>query len=471
MPAPSAEVIARALSAIEPVSVAPPVVGRAPVHTVYGGAHLFRHDTSAKLGKVALAALEDYAPDGLLLARALGLPGHETLPPERDDVVVLQEAHSRDPRSLAGKNRGAWLAFEVHARVTSKLAREPVEDLRIDFEDGYGHRSDEEEDGHADAAAREVAMGLERGTLPPFLGIRPKSLALQTRDRSVRTLIRFFSTLHDAAPGRLPPSFVVTLPKVSRPDEVAALASLLDAIESANGLPAGAIGVELMIETPAAVIAPSGHVAARSLVSAGRGRVRSVHLGAYDLTASLDVAAGHQALSHPIAHAARVLLSLSLAGTGVAVSDGATTELPIGPHRGAAKGTDAFEANRAAVFRGWRRAHRDVTNALSMGIYQGWDLHPAQLVSRHASVCAFFLVSQDAAGKRLRAFVDDAARARSHGSAFDDAATGQGLLAFFLRGLSAGAFSEHEITAHTGLSADELRARSFAEIVRARAAG
>jgi hypothetical protein len=470
MPAPSDDAIARALSALPTTTVGAAVATRTPIHTVYGGAHLFKHDTAQKLGKTALATLNDFAPDGLLLARALELPGHRDLPTERDDVLILQEAHARDARALAAKNHPAWLALEVHARVRAKLAREPVEDLRIDFEDGYGHRPAAEEDGHVDAAAREVALGLERGTLPPFLGVRPKSLCPETRERAVRTLVRFFSALNDAAPGRLPPAFVVTLPKVSRPDEVAALSSLLEAIEAANGLAPASIGIELMIETPASVIAPSGTVAVPSLVAAGRGRVRSVHVGAYDLTASLDVAAVHQRLSHPAADVTRMLLSLALAGTGVAVSDGATTELPVGLHRGAAPGTDAFESNRLAVYRGWRLAHRDIAHALSQGIYQGWDLHPAQLVSRYASVYAFFLAGEAAEGTRLQAFVDAAARARSHGSTFDDAATGQGLLAYFVRGLAAGAFLEAEVTARTGLRPDELRARSFAEIVRARAA-
>ena len=55
------------------------------------------------------------------------------------------------------------------------------------------------------------------------------------------------------------------------------------------------------------------------------------------------------------------------------------------------------------------------------------------------------------------------------GDVFDDAATGQGLLNFFLRGLNAGAITEAEALAMTGLSTDEFRGRSFVRIMRARA--
>src|SRR5947209_655888 len=36
---------------------------RQPVHTVYGGAHLFRADSARRLGQVAERSLIEYAPD------------------------------------------------------------------------------------------------------------------------------------------------------------------------------------------------------------------------------------------------------------------------------------------------------------------------------------------------------------------------------------------------------------------------
>ncbi len=54
------------------------------------------------------------------------------------------------------------------------------------------------------------------------------------------------------------------------------------------------------------------------------------------------------------------------------------------------------------------------------------------------------------------------------GDVFDDAATGQGLLNFFLRGINSGAITEDEALTMTGLTADEFRSRSFVTILRGR---
>jgi hypothetical protein len=109
-----------------------------------------------------------------------------------------------------------------------------------------------------------------------------------------------------------------------------------------------------------------------------------------------------------------------------------------------------------------------VRHSLAGGFYQGWDLHPAQLVSRYAAVYEFFLAGLEAAGERLRNFVSRAAQATLVGDAFDDAATGQGLLNYFLRGVHAGAFGEDEAVRRSGLTLEELRGRSFVAILAAR---
>ena len=164
---------------------------RQPVHTVYGGAHLFKSDTVKKLGEIALRSLSEYAPEPKTFAEAIGIR-----------------------EGLAGK---------VHARVQEKLRREAVEDFRIDFEDGYGNRPDAEEDGHAKQAAEEMAKGLEQGTLPPFVGIRIKTFSAEMGPRSLRTLDLYLTTLASRTGGKLPPGFVVTLPKVTSPEQVSVL--------------------------------------------------------------------------------------------------------------------------------------------------------------------------------------------------------------------------------------------------------
>src|SRR2546423_7031216 len=127
-----------------------------------------------------------------------------------------------------------------------KLQREPVEDFRIDFEDGYGNRPDAEEDGHAESAAIEVAKGMEAESLPPFIGIRIKPFNEELRARSMRTLDIFISTVLDKAGGKLPGNFVVTLPKITTPEQVAALGNLFDLLESQTGLAIGTLKMEMM---------------------------------------------------------------------------------------------------------------------------------------------------------------------------------------------------------------------------------
>jgi citrate lyase beta subunit len=396
---------------------------RQPIHTVYGGAQLFRADTAAKLGATALNALEAHAPDAAALASAVGIAPAD--------------------------------AERVSARVREKLAREPVEDFRLDFEDGYGNRPDSEEDGHAESAAREMAAGVQRGTLPPFIGIRIKSLGDGLQDRALRTLRLFAERLLTETAGRLPENFVVTLPKITSAAQVATLASTLEQLESAHRLTPGVLRMELMVETPESIFDAQGAVALPALLREGRGRVRGAHFGTYDYTASLGITAAHQHLRHPACDFARGVMQVALAGHGVWLSDGATNILPVGSDRG-------------VVHRAWKAHADDIQHSLANGFYQGWDLHPAQLVSRYAAVYAFFLGSLDAASGRLRNFIARAAQATLVGEVFDDAATGQGLLNFFLRALNCGAVREAEVGALTGLTIDELRGGSFVTIVHGR---
>jgi citrate lyase beta subunit len=413
---------------------------RQPVHTVYGGAQLFKAETARKIGKVALAALREYAPDAMELAWCLDLPRHQDF------------------------------AKRVYERVEAKLEREAVEDFRIDFEDGYGHRPGAEEDEHAVGTAEHVARGLAEGTLPPFIGIRIKSLSEELFERAARTLELFITTLLERTGGKLPENFVVTLPKITSPEEVTALVRMLEVLEQDRGLPAGALKLELMVETPQSLFDAQGRLALPSLVAAAEGRCVAAHLGVYDYTASLNITAAHQSMAHPACDFARHVAQVSLAGTGVALSDGATNVMPVGPHKrddASMLTMEQQKENREAVHRAWRLAYEHTRRSLALGYYQGWDLHPAQLPVRYAAVYAFFLEGMDAASRRLKSFLEKAAQATLLGNVFDDAATGQGLLNSFLRGIACGAITEEEAQA-AGLSLEELRSRSFLKIVEGR---
>ena len=418
---------------------------RQPVHVVYGGAHLFRSDSAARLGALALRALEEYAPTPEDLAQAAGLP----------------EA----------------LAPSIWSRVAEKLRREPVEDFRADFEDGYGNRPDAEEDGHAESAAREMAEGLgasgqSAGTLPPFIGIRIKPFTEELRDRSVRTLDFFLTTLVQGTGGRLPDGFVITLPKVTIPEQVTALADLFDLLEPALGLQIGSLQMEIMIETPQSILNAQGGSNLPLLAEAARGRCVAAHFGTYDYTASSNITAAWQTMTHPVCDFAKHMMKVAYAGTGLWISDGATNVLPVPIHRAAQDGpplTPAqIEENRAVVHRAWRLHHDHVRHSLIGGFYQGWDLHPGQLVTRYAAVYEFFLEGLEAASDRLRNFVQKAAQATLVGEVFDDAATGQGLLNYFLRAKNCGAITEEEALERSGLTLEELRGRSFVKILENR---
>ena len=395
---------------------------RQPVHTVYGGAHLFKAETCKRLGSIAQQALSEYAPDPAALALAVGIP-----------------------KSVANT---------VYARVIEKLDREPVEDFRVDFEDGFGIRPDAEEDAAAVRAAEEAARGFTSGTLPPFFGFRIKPLHEELKARAARTLDLFLNTFLSGTGGRLPSNFVVNLPKVTIPEQISAL---VDALE-----PFGDVRIEFMVETPQAV---------RNLprlLEAARGRCIGAHLGAYDYISSVGITSAGQDLQHPACDFVRLMMQAALGGTGVWLSDGATNILPVPAHRGKSLDGPQVIANRAIVHNAWKIHYNNVRHALHNGFYQGWDLHPAQLPTRYAAVYSFFLEGLDAASERLRNFVDKAAQATMVGDVFDDQATGQGLLNYFLRAINCGAIPASEGPVLTGLTLEELRSASFVKILSGR---
>jgi citrate lyase beta subunit len=370
--------------------------GRQPVHTVYVPADRFHADLVPQYGDAALAAVADH--EQLLLSL---LDGDE----------------------------------DLLARVRSKLDREPVEDLRIDFEDGYGPRPDEEEDAAARAAARALRSAVASGTAAPWHGIRFKCLERATRRRGVRTLSTFLEEY--AAGDRLPDGFVVTVPKVTSVDQVEAMVHLAERLEAGLGLGEGALVFEIQVETPQSVLGPDGTALVARMVHAAGGRCTGLHYGTYDYSASCGIAAAQQSLEHPVADHAKAVMQAAVAGTGVRLSDGSTNVLPVG---------DADEVGEA-----WRNHLRLVRRSLDRGYYQGWDLHPAQLPTRFAATFAFYREGHDAAAARLRNYVQ-----RRDSGVLDEPATARALADFLLRGLDCGALAPEEVGASTGIDHDHL---------------
>src|ERR1051325_9016987 len=445
---------------------------RQPVHTVYGGAHLFKSDSATRLGSLARRSLDQFAPDFLTFARAIDLPGESELPESFDEATELVSILNDEPERARKEKQAAWLAQTIYRRVIEKLDREPVEDFRIDFEDGYGNRPDDEEDGHAVSAAAETAEGSKKGTLPPFIGIRIKPFNEELRARSFRTLDIFVSTLVEINRGRLPDNFVITLPKITIPEQVSTLATLLQRLEEQTDLPEGSLKFEMMIETTQSIINHQGQINLPLLLAAAEGRCVAAHFGTYDYTAGCNITAAHQHMLHAACDFAKHMMQVSFAGTGIWLSDGATNIMPVAPHRfvegGPALTQEQIEENKEVVHRAWRLHYNHIQHSLTNAFYQGWDLHPAQLPTRYAAVYAFFLESLDAASERLRNFVEKAAKATLVGDVFDDAATGQGLLNYFLRAINCGAVTEEEATRLTSLTHDEFVSASFVKILNNR---
>ncbi len=377
--------------------------GRQPVHTVYVPADRYDADLPRRWGDTALQSMTDHAGTPSEWASALGLP--------------------------------SAVADTVYERVRGKLSREPIEDLRIDFEDGYGDRGDEAEDSDAVAAARALVAAVSAATSPPSVGIRFKSLEAPTRRRGVRTLGLFVDAL--LTEGDLPRGFVVTLPKVTSVEQVEAMVTTCGRLEKAYGLDDLALRFEIQVETPQAVVGADGTALVARMIHAAAGRCTGLHYGTYDYSASCGIAAGYQSMEHAVADHAKAVMQVAAAGTGARVSDGSTNVLPVG--------------NRDAVTAAWRLHARLVRRSLERGFYQGWDLHPAQLPSRYAAVYAFFRDGLGAATSRL----SDYAQRREAG-VLDEPATARALADFVMRGIECGAVDLDEVTERSGIDRDTL---------------
>jgi citrate lyase beta subunit len=439
---------------------------RQPVHTVYGGANLFKSDTCVKMGEIALKNLHTYAPNFVVLANVLRLDGYEHLPTTEAAIETLK-ARLDGMQESERKKEQAWLSYSVYNKIIEKLKKEAVEDFRIDFEDGFGNRPDDEEDATAVNAANELAAGMKNKTISPFIGIRIKPFTEDLKTRGVRTLDIFLTTLLQQTGGKLPDNFVVMLPKVTIPEQVITMVRLLEILEKENKLQPGSLKMETMVEATQIVMDDEGRNPLMRIIRASEGRCIAAHFGTYDYTASCGITAKYQTMAHSVCDFAHHMTKVALGGTGIFISDGATNVMPIGPHRGEHLSFEQQQENRESVHNAWRIGFGHIMHSLINGLYQGWDLNPAQLPMRYAATYNFFLSSYDDAAFRLKTFVERAAISTLTGDIFDDAATGQGLLNFFLKAMNCGAISEEEALV-TGLTIEEIRSRSFYKILQGR---
>ena len=349
--------------------------GRQPVHTVYVPADRYAADLVPAYGTAALEVIDAHAD---AFAALVG-----------DDDVV--------------------------ARVRAKLAAEPVEDLRVDFEDGYVGKSDADEDADVVRAAAALAGSQRAGAAAPFGGIRIKCFEAPTRGRAIRTLTSYVATLREHG-GSLE-GWVVTLPKVTSVDQVEAMVHVCQVLD---------LRFEVQVETPQSILGPDGTALVARMVHAGGERLTGLHYGTYDYSAFTGIAAGYQSLEHPVADHAKLVMQAAAAGTGVRLSDGSTNVLPVGD-------TDA-------VVGAWHNHHRLVRRSLEHGYYQGWDLHPAQLPTRYAATYAFYREGLGPALDRLQAYVGHV-----EGAIADEPATARALGRYVLRGVDCGAVDEAEV--------------------------
>jgi citrate lyase beta subunit len=332
----------------------------------------------------------------------------------RHAAVELLHKHVFAPGDLASLfDLDIDLATPVHDRLRKKLASEPIEDLRIDFEDGYGFRPWDEEDRHAEAAAAAVLTMHEEGCLPRRWGLRIKSFADGDPRRSIRTLDGFLTRVIKGA-GELPRGFTVTFPKVLMEDYLRQFVRCLEALEGPLRLVPGTLRFEMQVEAPQTVLFLQRSA---GLVPSLGGRLAAAHFGVFDYTAAIGLPPQEQRLDHPACDHARHVMQTALAGTGVELSDGSLAAAPT---------SDTADDVRDLL----RRHAAQVRHSFSHGYYQGWDMHPSHLVSRFAIAYAFHLKCYEAYAERVRAWEDERA---AEGGILDEPATIRTLIAALAR--------------------------------------
>lgn len=406
-----------------------PVSWRQPIHTCYVPADQLAADTPTRWASIALETL----------ASAYEMTANEALEVLATDLGI----RTTDIPAVA----------ELTAQ---KLQHQPIEDLRIDFEDGFTQRGvaeperDEHEDALALVGARFLAQWFRGGAtdVPAFAGIRFKSFDPAVRARGLRTLVIVLDELHSqgvlsqlydpTSKNFNPRALRLTFPKVQHRTQVETLVEILSQLEKDYGLDStgGKIHLEVQVETPQAVVGPAGESEAARIISAAEGRCLALHYGTYDYSASMGVDAAHQSMEHPVADHAKDMLQVATGAAGVELSDGSTNCIPVG--------------DRESIMDGWQLHYRLVTRHLRRGIRQGWDLHPNQIVTRHMATIAYFRENWEVTAHRLNAYLTGDT---SHW--MDEPATAKAMAGYLRRAHSCGAITDDEL-AVAGVSDNKL---------------
>lgn len=399
-----------------------------------------------------LAGLEtDFEPTPLWI----GQPLHTVyIPADRLEPDIVRQWG--DAAAQAAREAGGLVAIAhamgvesgnsttLSARVAQKLAEQPIEDLRVDFEDGYGYRSDEEEDAAALRAGEVLAAILAGPLAPDRVGLRVKPLDRRGAQRGSRTLRLFLrSFLAASGPSAEMSRVRVTLAKVMNQSQVRVLDEVCLAIESEHDLVPGALGVELQVEVPHVI---GGVTPEDALVTLSRHpRVRALHFGTYDYTSAQGILPSQQRSTHPVARHATRVMQVAAAINVIEVCDGSLNRLPVG---------DAEQRIAA-----WNAHAEMVRDGLQTGLPQGWDLHPAQLITRYLAAFDVLRAEAPDAQRRLRAALGlghDAAA----GAVLDEPATLRMLGALLARAIRRGALAADELAPGLSLELVERVART-----------
>jgi hypothetical protein len=413
----------------------PRAYARRPVHMLTVAAGRFEAHASRGMGDAALKSIDSYAPDFVSFARAMWLTGADTLPRYDDLAQELEFEVIENPENVKGKNYAAWFAWTIYQRTIEKLHHEPVEEFLIDLD-------------HENAAAvDQLARAVPGGAAPPFTGVRLPSMS----PRNARILDIFLTTLIDRTGGKLPANFSVTLTRGVQ--DIAALDAFLSEFEKQHNLDPASVKTTLAVHSPRAVVDDDGRIVLSKLAEAAGGRCISAHLDGDSFLSELNVPAAHRHARHEACNFARQIMHLVLSPLGIGLSDSIMPSTALSP-----------DTDFQIVHRAWREHFNGVTYSLIGGFYQGWDADAVLLPARYAAVFSFFMEAKDAQATRFRGFTGQLA---ANGE-IEDANSAQTTLNFFYRALDCGALTEHEISEATGLSAEELRCGSFAEIMKRR---
>ena len=302
---------------------------RQPVHTVYVPADRYHPDLPAQWGAAAAACVEARRDRGGLAAP----PGWIDGSPPRSPLASC-----------------------------AKLAAEPIEDLRLDFEDGYGPRPDDEEDARRRGDGEPLADAAPPG---PRRRCRPAVQVLRGADPPPRATHPRPVPRHPARrPAACPTGWSSRCPRSARSSQVAGHGRRSAGGSRRRRTPRRSLRFEIQVETPQLIIGADG---TRPVAAADPRRWRAGHRPALRHLRLQRLAAASPRPTRPCDHPA--------ADFAKQVDAGGRRR-----HRGApVRRLHQRAAGRrpAQVHAAWRLHAGLVRRALERGFYQGWDLHPA----------------------------------------------------------------------------------------------